>query len=228
MQSFQSANFTDKHDDELLGDTCPGSPTFDRLDIALTALDLLQRRILRLEPIRNDQLPAPGLQHPRGIPEEQRLVREMAERLGDPHGVEGRRVEASLHLLGVELQEPYLAAFGAQSVKRWRFRRRCRSWGFRCRTSIAAGLFVGQTVRDRDLASADGDAGDGASQLAGEMTRRAADAAADVENFAVGLQVGDREEELDQVDLPGLLRVVCGLEVRVVDMLAPRVQGGVC
>lgn len=152
----------------------------------------------------------------------------MAERLGDPHGVEGRRVEASLHLLGIELQEPYLTAFRAQSLKCWRFRRRCRSWGFRCRSCIAAGLFVGQTVRDRDLASADGDAGDGASQLAGEMTRRAADAAADVENFAVGLQVGDREQELDQVDLSGLLRVVCGLEVCVVDMLAPRVQGGVC
>lgn len=208
------------------------SLTFDHLNVALAALDSPQGSLVRLEPVRNDQLPAARHEHPRGVPEEQRLVREMAEGLGDPHGVKGGRVEARIHLLGVELEEPDFAAFGPESPEGGAVvvagRARRRWFGERGRTGTGTGtrtfalLFAGQPIRDRDLSSTDGDAGGCAPELSCEMARRAADAAADVEHRAVGLQVGDGQEELDQIHLPGLLGVLWGLEVCVVDMLAPK------
>lgn len=131
--------------------------TFDRFDIGLTALNAPQLCIVRLEPVRNDQLSTSRFQHPRGIPEEERLVGEMAESLGDPHGVERRRVEARLHLLSVKLQVAYFPTFGTKWMKGYAVVARLRSGRCQWRTST---LFAGEAVRDHDLSSTDGDAGD--------------------------------------------------------------------
>lgn len=86
-------------------------------------------------------------------------------------------------------------------------------------------LLVGQTFRDLDLSSADGDARDFTAVVARQMSRGAADAAADVENRRVGRQLRHVEQEVDQLDLGGFFGLVAGLEVAVVDVLAP-VDGG--
>jgi hypothetical protein len=148
------------------------------------------------------------------IPEEQRLIREMAQRLTNPHGIEAAllALEVVGHLLGVQLYEAGLS--GAE-----------RNEAIGVLTSVCPGLGEGEPVGDLDLLGGDGDAGDSAAVLGGEVPRGAADAAADVEDAAVGGQGGDVEEQLDEIELGGLLGVlgVWGGPVAMMYVLSPGV-----
>ena len=57
------------------------------------------------------------------------------------------------------------------------------------------GGFAGQRFGDGDLTRADGEGGDGAGVVKGEMAGGAADAAADVEDARFGGEGGEGEEE---------------------------------
>ena len=71
------------------------------------------------------------------------------------------------------------------------------------------------------MATADGDAGDGAPVFFGQVARCGAEAASDVENGAILGERGGFEQEFDQVNLGLFFGAVGRLEETVVDMLTP-------
>ena len=89
-------------------------------------------------------------------------------------------------------------------------------------SGIFGGFFESQAVGDLDLTAGDGDAGDGAALFAGEVAGRAAYAAADVEDGGVRGDLGDFEQQVDQVDLGDVFGLGGVEPVAVVDVLAPK------
>jgi hypothetical protein len=141
----------------------------------------------------------------------------VAQRLADPDSVERALVagEEVAHLLGIELDELDLALAQLEETVRVLV-----SIGV-----LLAGLCLGQTLGDLDLLGGDGDAGDGAAELRGEVPGGAADTAPDIENAATFRDAGDVEKETDKRDLcfllgEGLLGFFCR-PVAVVDVFAP-------
>lgn len=125
------------------------------------------------------------------------------------------------HLLGVQLEE--LDAALAEFVE-------ALGVGLRLgRSSCCAGFGgdgrFGQTCGDLDLRRGDGDAHDCTPERGGEMAGCAADAAANIEDAGAFFELGDLEEEGDEVHL-GLLFGLCGFglvgwPVTVVDVFSP-------
>ena len=144
--------------------------TFNRLDVIA---HLLLRQVFGSEPIRNHQL-SPLLQQSERVPEKEGFVWEMAHGLGYPDAVETVAVrEEVAHCLGVQLQETRgaVAEFYGRSSS-------CD--GFAGRTGC--GCCFREIGGHLDLFAADGDAGDMAAVVQGEMARRTPDAAPDVED----------------------------------------------
>lgn len=113
------------------------------------------------------------------ILEEQRFVREMAEGLADPNDIKSLfGSKHATHLLGIELDELNFTiseaheilvvgctvAFGSVSV------------GDLCCCCL------GQTPRDFDLLSRDGDSSDGSPKLGGKMARCTTNTTANIED----------------------------------------------
>ena len=143
--------------------------TFNRLDVIA---HLLLRQVFGSEPIRNHQL-SPLLQQFERVPEKEGFVWEMAHGLGYPDAVDIAMVrEEVAHCLGVQLQEMRraVAEFYGHSSSCDGFAGRA---GCGCLCEIGGHL---------DLFAADGDAGDMAAVVEGEMARCTPDAAADVED----------------------------------------------
>ncbi len=144
--------------------------TFNRLDVIA---HLLLRQVFGSEPIRNHQL-SPLLQQFGRIAEKEGFIGEMAHGLGYPDAVETAMVrEEVAHCLGVQLQETRgaVAEFNGRSS--------------RC-DILSGGAGCGCCFREIgghfDLFAADGDAGDMAAVVQGEMARRTPDPAPDVED----------------------------------------------
>lgn len=137
----------------------------------------------------------------------------MTQRFGNPDTVERLGGEVVLHLLGVEFNVPnatILRADGSEAISCDVLRR-----------TGPCGVFGSEASRDLDLATADGDAGDGTAVVAGEMASRTAYATADVENRAGRVERGYFEKEVDEVGLACFFGVGWCEEVGVVDVLAP-------
>lgn len=200
-----------------------GILTFNRHNIIL---ELLLTQIFPLEPIRNDltsttlasrisalpqqaghshQLPARP-QQLKHIPKEQLLVGKMRQRLGNPHAIKPLPRRALAHLFRIQLEERNLALAEREG----------RLAGLPRSRQLSRDL-----GRHLDLPPGDGDARHGTAVFARQMARRAADAAADVEDAAVAGKRGLREEELDELDLRLLFAVRGREEVAVMDVLAP-------
>lgn len=159
-------------------------PTLNGLDVGRK---FALAKPFRLEPIRQHQL-APGPEEAVRVPEEEGLVGEVAERLGDPDDVEAAAVAGSEelpHLLGVELEEPDPAAVGADGDEAVLLRRWLRVCGGLAGRGGAGGF--AQPGCDLHLLAGDGDARHGAAgEGGGEEARGAAHPAAHVEDAERG------------------------------------------
>lgn len=209
------------------------SLTLDQFDIVVSTSHLAQLGFLGLEPIGNNQFPT-WPQYSGGVAEEQSLVREMAESLGDPDGVKGGRREMGFHGFGIELHVFDTATEGAQLVKGRSVE--VVSIGTSTGTPTAAAavavtaattafLLEGDAVGNGDLAATDGDASDGAAEFSGEVAGRTSNTTTDIEHGAVGRKLGNGQQQIDQIHLAGFFGVAVGLEIGMVDVLAP-VGGG--
>lgn len=141
----------------------------------------------------------------------------MAHGLGYPDAVETAAVrEEVAHGLGVQLQETRGAV--AEFY-------RCSS----CCDGFAGRAGCGCCFREisghLDLFAADGDAGDMAAVVEGEMARCTPDPASDVEDCPTLFQLRALQQQRDELDLSALFGVAGGEEVAVVDVLAPLYPG---
>lgn len=200
------------------------SLTLNQFDIVVSTCHLAQLGFLGLEPIGNNQFPT-WPQYSGGVAEEQSLVREMAESLGDPDSVKGGRGEMGFHGFGIELHIFDTAAEGAQLVEGRSVEIvETVNIGTSTSTPTAAAtalLFEGDAVGDGDLAATDGDASDGAAEFSGEVAGRTPNTTTDIEHGAVGRKLGNGQQQIDQIHLAGFFGVAVGLEIGMVDVLAP-------
>jgi hypothetical protein len=190
---------------------------------------LLRGQIRRLEPVGDHEtrrgLAAARYKQFRDGAEEERLVGEMRQRFRDPDGVEllpfglsvDGRGEVLEHPLRVELNEAAIPSRGVGVDIRVQLVGGFVAGG----SGIGRGFGLGEPLRDLDLAPADGDARHAAPVLLGQVPRRAAETAPDVEDLRASGQIGDLEEVLHQIDLGFLLGLRGRLEIAMVDVLTP-------
>ncbi len=134
----------------------------------------------------------------------------MAEGFGYPYTVEALWGDVGVHFLGIEfsiLDTAASRADGGEFVGIGIGMGIGRPRVVASRSGSTRRLIVCETFCDLDLSATDGDAGHGTAVVAGQMACGAADAAADVEDGAVGAERGDFEKQVDQVGLAGFFGV---------------------
>lgn len=88
-------------------------------------------------------------------------------------------------------------------------------------------FFSSQPLGDLHLSTTDGDSGHSTPMLAGQVACGAANPTPDVEDGGAWCELGNLEEEVDQVGLADFFGVCGRLEVCMVDVLAPMEKEGV-